>query len=135
MSRQNCCSSNECLIIAIASSIVIGIVAGILTITGIITLTPAFLWVVFGIAVVYLAIAFVVSTLRRFDSIYNARSTVATLIAGILGTTLFSVILLGVTFAATSALGAILAGLLLAAFLLIITATACLVLNSYGCDE
>lgn len=135
MSRQNCRNSNECLIIAIASSIVIGIVAGILSATGLITLTPAFLWVVFGIAVSYLAIAFVVATLRRFDSIYNARSTVATLIAGILGTILFSVILLGVTFAATSAILAILAGLLLSSFSLIITSTACLVLNTYSYDD
>ena len=135
MNRRNCCSSNECLIIAIASSIVIGIVAGILTITGIITLTPAFLWVVFGIAVSYLAIAFVVSTLRRFDSLCDPRNTVATLIAGILGTILFSVILLGVTFAATSALGAILAGLLLASFALVITTTACLVLRTYSYED
>ena len=135
MNRRNCCSSNECLIIAIASSIVIGIVAGILTITGIITLTPAFLWVVFGIAVVYLAIAFVVSTLRRFDSLCDPQSTVATLIAGILGTILLSVILLGVTFAATSSLGAILAGLLLASFALVITTTACLVLRTYSYED
>lgn len=135
MSRQNCCNSNECLIITIASSIVIGIVTGILRFTEIITLTPAFLWVVFGIAVVYLAIAFLVAALRRFDSLYNARPTVATLIAGILGTILFSIILLGIEFPATSALGAIIAGLLLASFSLVITTTACLVLCAYSYEE
>lgn len=134
MSR-NCCNKNECLIIAIASSILVGIVTGILTITGIITLTPAFLWVVFGIAVVYLAIAFITSVLRRFDTPCNARSVIGTLIAGILGTILFSVILLAVTFPATSAIGAILAGLLLAAFSLIITSTACLVFSAYNYDN
>ncbi len=134
MCRQNC-NRNECLIISIASSIVIGIVAAILQITAIITVTPAFLWVLFGIAVVYLAIAFIVSSLRRFDTPYGARSVVSTLIAGILGTILFSVILLGITFAATSAVGAVFIGLLLASFSLIITATACLVLSAYSSDD
>ncbi len=131
MCRQNC-NRNECLIIAIASSIVIGIVAAILQITAIIAVTPAFLFVLLGIAVVYLAIAFVVSSLRRFDTPYSARSVVSTLIAGILGTILFSVILLGITFVATSAIGAVFIGLLLASFSLIITATACLVLSAYS---
>ncbi|MBE6824086.1 MAG: hypothetical protein E7513_01945 [Ruminococcaceae bacterium] len=136
MSRTNCCNNtNECLIISIAASVVIGIVAAVLTITGIIAVTPAFLWVVFGIAVVYLAIAFVISSLRRFSTPLSSRSTVATLIAGILGTILLSVILLAIVFPATSALGAVLVGLLLASFSLIITSTACLVLNTYSCDD
>lgn len=134
MCNRNC-NRNECLIIAVASSIVIGIVAAILNITGIIAVTPAFLWVLFGIAVVYLAIAFVVSSLRRFDTPYSARSLIATLIAGILGTVLFSVILLGITFAATSPVGAVFVGLLLASFALIITATSCLVLSAYSNDD
>lgn len=134
MSRQTC-NKNECLIISIAASIVIGIVAGVLSITGIITVTPAFLWVVFGIAIVYLALTFVSSILRRFDAPHCARSLISTYIAGILGTILFSVILLGITFAATSALGAVIIGLLLASFALIITTTACLILSAYNNDN
>lgn len=134
MSRQNCSRTNECLIISIASSIVIGIVTGILRITGIITLTPAFLWVVFGIAVVYLLTAFVVTSQRRFDTPYSSRAIARAFVAGILGTILFSLILLAVTFVTTSALGAIFAGLLLASFTLIITTTACLVLDTYTED-
>ena len=83
MCNRNC-NRNECLIVAIASSVVIGIVAAVLRITGIITTTPAFLWVLFGIAVVYLAVAFVVSSLRRFDTPYSARTLISTFIAGIL---------------------------------------------------
>ncbi len=46
-----CCNcSNKCACTSIIASIIIGIVAGILRITGVITVTPAFLWVVFGIA-------------------------------------------------------------------------------------
>ncbi len=136
MNRTNCCnSSNECLIISIAASVVIGIVAVILTITGIVAVTPAFLWVLFGIAVVYLAIAFIISSLRRFSAPCSSRSTVATFVAGVLGTILLSVILLAIVFPATSALGAIFVGLLLASFSLIITSTACLVVNSYAYDD
>ncbi len=136
MNRTNCCTNtNECLIISIAASVVIGIVAAILTITGIVAVTPAFLWVIFGIAVVYLAIVFVTSTLRRFSTPPSSRSTVATFVAGVLGTILLSVILLAIVFPATSALGAILVGLLLASFSLVITSTACLVLNSYAYDD
>ena len=129
--RRNCNTGNECLVVAIAASIVIGIVTGILTITGIIATTPAFLWVVFGIAVVYLLTAFVVSTQNNFETPCKTQRILATFIAGILGTILFSVILLAITFAATSATGAVLTGLLLSSFSLIITTTACLRLGEY----
>ncbi len=134
MCRQTS-NRNECLIIAIASSVVIGIVAAVLSATAIITVTPAFLWVLLGIAVVYLALAFVVSSLRRFDTPNSARSVISTFIAGILGTILFSIILLGIAFVATSAIGAVLIGLLLASFSLIISTTACIVLSAYRNDE
>ena len=54
---------------------------------------------------------------------------------GILGTILFSVILLGVTFAATSVIGAIIAGLAVGFFALIISATACLVKRNVICNN
>lgn len=129
------CNSNECLIIAIASSIVVGIVAGILAATGIITITPAFLWVVFGIAIGYLAIAFIVSSLRRFDTPYSARSIIGLFLAGVFTTILISLVLLGVTFAATSPVAAVLAGLLLAGFWLIITSVGCIVWGAYTNDD
>ena len=129
--NRNCDSKNECLIIAIAASVVVGIVAGILTITGIIATTPAFLWVLFGVAVVYLLTAFVVSSLNNYETSFRSRRLIGAFIAGILGTILLSVILLGIVFPATSALGAILVGLLLAFFSLIVTSTACLVLGEY----
>ncbi len=130
--NRNCNRGNECLIISIAASIVVGIVAGILTITGIIATAPAFLWVLFGVAIVYLLTAFVVASQNNFETSLRVRRLVATFIAGTLGTILFSIILLGIVFPATSALGAIFVGLLLASFSLIITTTACLVLGEYS---
>lgn len=133
MCRQ--CNKNECLIIAIASSIVVGIVAGILTATGIITVAPAFLWVFFGIAIGYLAIAFIVSSLRRFDTPYSARSIIGLFLAGVFTTVLLSLVLLGVTFPATSALLAVLVGLLLAGFWLTIASVGCIVWGAYSNDD
>ncbi len=133
MCRKN--NRNECLIIAIAGSVVVGIVTAILSATGIITLTPAFLWVVFGIAVGYLATVYIASSLRRFDTPYSARSLIATFIVGVLGTILISLVLLGVTLVAGSAILAVLAGLLLLFFSLIITSVACIVLSAYPYDD
>ena len=61
-------------------------------------------------------------------------TAVSTVLAGILGTILFSLVLLAVTFAATSVIGAIFVGLLLFFFSLTITATACLVKCRANCD-
>lgn len=129
------CNKNECLIIAIAASVLVGIVTAILTATEIIILTPAFLWVVFGIAVGYLAIAFIVISLRRFDTPYSARSLIVAFIAGVLGTILLSLVLLAVALVQTSAIFAVLAGLLLFSFSLFITAIACIVLSAYSYDD
>ena len=135
MDRQNCNNRNECLIIAIASSVVIGIVSAVLTITGIITVTPAFLWVVFAIAVIYLLTAYIISSLRRYDTPRCSKSIISAFIGGIMGAILISVILLGITFPATSALGAVLVGLLLLSLSLIITTISCLVLGNLTNDN
>ncbi len=134
---NNCnCYRCDCTALSVVASIIVGIITGFLTISGIITLTPAFLWVVFGIAVVFLG-ATALATAANDG--YNVRTCVCaaltTLLIGILGTILFALILLAVTFAATSVIGAIFAGLLLAFFSLLITSVACLVKLLSGCDN
>ena len=114
---------------------VIGIVAAVLRITGIITVTPVFLWVVFGIAVVYLGVAFVVSTSRITDYGNCLRSLLVALLVGALITILAAVILLAVTLGATSTVGAILTAVLLASFSLMLTSTACLALCSASTND
>ena len=136
MSNINCNCETSCALRAIIASIIIGIIAAFLRITAVITITPAFLWVVFGIAVVYLAITLIASTLARSQGIRRCIcSNLRTLLAGILGTVLTSVILLGIEFAATSIIGAIITGLLLLFFSLTITSTACLVQCTAGCTN
>ena len=136
MSNTNCNSRPDCTVFAVVASIIVGIITAFLTFSGIITLTPAFLWVVFGIAVVTLGVTTVVTTAATFCTIRRCICTaLPALLTGILGTILLSLILLGIEFAATSVIGAIFAGALLGFFALLITSLTCLIKCSSGCEE
>ncbi|MBO5407807.1 MAG: hypothetical protein J6A61_00145 [Clostridia bacterium] len=130
----NCNCKFNCVGVAIIASIIVGIVTAMLRITAVITVTPAFLWVLFGIAVVYLGVLLITSTLLRSTGNCNCVCfNLPAILVGILGTVLTSVILLAITFAATSIIGAIITGALLFFFSLILTATTCLVKCIAGC--
>lgn len=136
MSLFDCGCTRSCTLLAVIASAVVGVIATILQITAAITVTPAFLWVVFGIAVVYLAVNVVIAARReRITTCGGLCSILNAILTGILGTILFSVILLAVTFAATSIVGALIVGLLLFSFALILTSTACLVKCLANCDD
>ena len=130
------CNNNSkfnCILTAIIASVVIGIVTAFLQITGVITVTPVFLWIVFGIAVVYLAILVATAAFSPgTENCDSLNSVVNTLLIGILGSILFAIILLAVGVVATSPLSAILSGLLLLFFSLTITSSACLVRCLFG---
>lgn len=133
MSDMNCSVRCRCTLAAIILSAVAGVAALILTITGIVTVAPVFSWVAFGIAVGYLAVLLLTSVFGNRYTCRCALSTLITLLIGILGTIATAVILLAVGFAATSVVGAIIAGLLTGFFALTITATACLVRYTAEC--
>lgn len=116
----------------VIASLVIGIIAAILRFTAVITLTPAFLWVTLGVAIVYLGITLLAPSPRHANSCVCER--LSAFLTGILGTVLTSVILLGVAFAATSVLGAIISGALLFFFSLTVISAVCLVKCKYGCN-
>lgn len=128
------CSAG-CTLIAIAASLVSGVIAAFLRITAAITVTPAFLWVLLGIAVVYLAVILVSATTHRNGCCEDLCSIVSAVLAGIIGTTVLSIVLLGITFAATSVIGAVITGALVFFFLLTITSTACLVRCFFNCGD
>ena len=133
---SNCYCRFNCTLFAVIVSVIIGIVAALLNITAAITVTPAFLWVLFGIAVVYLAVTLLASSFARGLGLRDCVCRILNfLFAGILGTILSAVILLGITFAATSVLGAIISGLLLAFFTLTITTVACLAYCLSNCTD
>ena len=123
----NCNCKCLCNIIAIIASIVVGIVTAFLQITGVITITNTFLWVVFGIAVGYLAVLLFGAAFARNTDCRCVCNSLNTAIVGILGAILFSTVLLAVGIVATSVTTAILGGLVLVFFSLVISGTACLV--------
>lgn len=127
MAIFGCGCKNTCTSIAVVASLLVGVVAAFLRIMAVITVTPAFLWVTFGIAIVYLAILLAHALFAPEDAPICTAKTVTALLGGIVGTVLFSVVLLAIPFVATSIVGAIVTGVLLFFFSLIITATACLV--------
>ncbi len=130
MSTCDCSCRNACTTLAVIVSAVVGIIAAFLRITAAITVTPAFLWTVFGIAVVYLGVVLVASaSVNCCDKKTPCclETTVTILLGAIIATILFAVVLLAVEFVATSIVGAVLTGLLLLSFFLTLTETACLV--------
>ena len=136
MTNMNCGCRTSCAALAVVASIIIGIITSFLVYTATVTETPAFLWVLFGIAVVWLAVLLITTVTTGTRGVRDCVcSGLTVLLTGILGTILTSVILLGITFAATSVIGAIIAGILLLFFTLTVTSTACLIKCVAGCDE
>ncbi len=134
MANYGCYCKTNCAGLVILAGIIIGIITGMLRFMGVITLSPAFLWVLFGIAVVYLGITFIASAFTGNTSLRTCGcSNIPIFLIGILGTILTSVILLGVTFAAASITGAVISGLLLAFFTLIIGSAACFIKCQLNC--
>ena len=127
--------SPTCTVFAVAASLILGVITAFLRITAAITLTPAFLWVLLGVAVVYLAVLLVSASLFRNACCSSLCTIITALLSGIIGTVLLSIVLLGIEFAATSVLGAVLAGALLFFFFLTVTSTACLVRCLFNCND
>lgn len=122
----NCSCKCNCTLWAVIASVFVGVIAAFLQITGVINVTPAFLWVLLGIAVVYLAVIVLASALTRGVGGCPCKcGNLSAVLVGILGTVFLSIVLLAVGTAATSVISAILVGLLLLAFSLIVSATAC----------
>lgn len=130
----NCSCKCRCTVAAIIVSVIIGVLAAFFQITGAITVTAAFLWVVFGIAVVYLAALVIAAALERRTEGGGCKcAALNALLVGIVGSVLTAVVLLAFGIVATSVISAILVGVLLFFFTLTVTATACLVRSLSDC--
>ena len=117
-----------CTSCSILSSIIFGIVAAILRFRGLIDFSPVFLWSVLAVSVVVLVV--VIAALAYGNQLRECKWKCAmlnTLLAGVLGTILFSVLLLGIVCIRSIGLYAVLGGLLIAFFSLAVTNTACLI--------
>ena len=136
MSLFGCNNRSNCTAIAIVVSLIVGIITAFLRITAVITLTPAFLWVTLGVAVVYIAGLLLTAALYGRQVFCESLCTPLTAsLSGAVGTVLFSIVLLAIEFVATSVIGAIIAGALLFFFSLTVTAAACLVSSLAKCSS
>ncbi len=128
MNLLGCNFRCNCTVVSVVAALLVGVVTAFLQITAVITLTPVFLWVAFGIAALYLLVLAAASTQGgRTERCGCLCVILNTLLTGILFTILFALILLAVGIVATSVVSAILVGLLLFSFTLTLTSTACLV--------
>lgn len=135
MTRSNCNCTISCPVLALIFSAIAGVLAAFFQITGVITVTTAFLWVVFGIAVGYLGVLVAASALRRCaDASRCLCPALQVILTGILGAVVTALVLLAVGIVATSVLNAILVGLLVFFFLLTLTGSACLVRCLTDCE-
>ena len=128
MSNESCRCRFECFGLSLIISIAVGVLAAVFRYIAIITVTPAFLWVLFGIAIGYLGIT--LATSGRYSPCVCRN--LPSFLVGILGTILTSIILLGITFAATSVIGAIITGALLFFFTFTLINAVCII--NCGCD-
>ena len=136
MTYANCSCRCRCTVLAAIVSAIIGVLAAFFQITGLITVTPVFLWVAFGIAIVYLGVLVLASDMAdRAEQCTCVCSALSGVLLGILGTILFAVILLAFGIVATSVITAILVGLLLFFFSLMLTNTTCLVRHLSDCGN
>lgn len=135
MTQSNCICRISCRLAAVIAALMLGVITAFLQITGVITVTVPFLAVAFGAAAVYLLAVLLAAALTDRTEYRPCRcSALQTVLLGILGTLLFSVILLAVRVVATSVVSAILVGLLAAALTLTFAGTACLVRCLAGCE-
>ena len=136
MTFLSCETKHDCNGIGVIFSAIVAIVAAFLQITAVITVTPVFYIVAFGIAITYLAFVLIaVALTRNINCDRCVCSTLSTLLISILGTVVFAIILLAVSFSATSVVGAIILGLLVFFFVLILTSTACIIKCLANCSD
>lgn len=136
MALFNCYCKRDCTLLAVIAAVILGIVAAFLQITGVITVTTAFLWVALGIGVVSVGIlALTVALANGRGSGCCLCNSVDTVLTGALGTSLLAVILLAVGITATSVVSAILVGLLVAFLALIFGGAGCLIRCLADCDD
>lgn len=134
MSLFNCACRRNCALWSVIGALAVGVVTAFLQITGTITVAPVFSYIPLGIAVVYLAVAFIVASADEGTvSCPCGCTALAALLVGALGTIVSALVILAFAFVATSIIGAIVLGVELFFFALMLASTACLAKCKAGC--
>ena len=132
----NCNCRCRCNLIALIASLLIGVIAAFLQITGVLAVSTTVLWTALIIAVAYLAVLILsMALMGRKEACACLCTNLRALVAGALGTILFALVLLLIDVAAASVIGAILVGLLLFFFALLFASSACLIKCLADCRD
>ena len=132
----NCNCRCRCNLTALIASLLIGVIAAFLQITGVLAVSTTVLWTALIIAVAYLAVLILsMALMGRKEAFACLCTNLRALVAGALGTILFALVLLLIDVAAASVIGAILVGLLLFFFALLFASSACLIKCLADCRD
>ena len=136
MNMCSCSCRCNCTVAAVIASVIAGVVAAFLQIAGTITVTAAFLWVVFGIGVGFVAVSLIAAALaKRTEGTVCKCAALNALLLGALGAAIFALVLLGVGVVATSIVSALLVGVTVLSLVLTLSTAACLTRNLLGCSQ
>lgn len=134
---MNVCSCKcrcECTVFAIIASVIAGVVAAFLNFSLTIAVPQFVLWIFFGVALIFLAVALLAAPfVDKKESDGCLCGVVSALIAGVLGTVLISLVLVLADIAA-GLLASVLTGLLFGFFTLTVTSVACLIKSIFNCQ-
>lgn len=132
----NCNCRCRCNLTALIASLLIGVIAAFLQITGVLAVSTTVLWTALIIAVAYLAVLILsMALMGRKEACACLCTNLRALVAGALGAILFALVLLLIDVAAASVIGAILVGLLLFFFALLFASSACLIKCLADCRD
>ena len=133
----NCNCRMGCTVSGLIVSLIAGVVALVLNITGTITVLPLFLWIGLGVAIGLLIVTLLI--VASTDEERRERSCIckalSTLQFGALGAILTALVLIAVDFGGISIIGAIIYGAFFFFFVLLITSLICLARCFASCGE
>lgn len=133
----NCICKMGCTVSGLVVSLIAGVVAFVLNITGTITVLPLFAWIGFAVAIGLLIVTLLI--VASTDEERKERGCICRALSklqlGALGAILTALILLAVDFGGISIIGAILYGAFIFFFVLLITSVICLARCYASCNE
>lgn len=133
----NCNCKIGCTVSGLIVSLIAGVVALVLNITGTIAVLPLFLWIGLGVAIGLLIVTLLI--VASTDEERRERSCIckalSTLQFGALGAILTALVLIAVDFGGISIIGAIIYGAFFFFFVLLITSLICLARCYASCGE
>ena len=136
MERHDCNCRCRCGLTALIASLLLGVIAAFLRITGVLNLSTTFLWAAFIVAVVYLATLILsMAVAGKREACACLCTNLRALLAGALGTILFALVLLLIDGAAASVIGAILLGVLVFFLTLMFGGAGCLIRCLANCRD